>query len=57
MRTADGTINKHVIHGILMGLIKADMTRYGGYLVFTVTKGWLPSLHSRMNMSRPMVTT
>ena len=40
-----------------MGLIKADMTRYGGYLVFTVTKGWLASLHSRMNMSRPMVTT
>ena len=41
MRTAGGTINKHVIYGILMGLIKADMTRYGGYLDFTVTKGWL----------------
>ena len=51
MRTAGGTINKHVIYGILMGLIKADMTRYGGYVDFTVTKGWLQSLHSRMNMS------
>ena len=32
MRTAGGTINKHVIYEILMGLIKADMARYGGYL-------------------------
>ena len=39
MKTAGGTINKHVIYGILMGLIKADMARYGGYLDFTVTKG------------------
>ena len=35
-RTAGGTMNKHVIYGILMGLIKADMTRYGGYLDFAV---------------------
>ena len=51
MRTAGGTINKHVIYGILMGLIKADMTRHGGYLDFTVTKGCLQSLYSRMNKS------
>ena len=55
MRTAGGTINKHVTYGILMGLIKADMTRYGDYLDFTVTKGWLQTLYSRMNMSRRMV--
>ena len=52
MRTAGGTINKHVIYGILMGLIKADMTRHGGYLDFTGTKDWLQPLYSRMNMSR-----
>ena len=57
MRTAGGTINKHVIYGILMGLIKSDMTRYGGYLDFTVTKGLLQSMYSRMNISRRMVTT
>ena len=51
MRTAGGTINKHVIYGILMGLIKADMTRHGGYLDFTVTKSCLQSLYSRMNKS------
>ena len=57
MRTTGGTINKHVIYGILMGLIRADISRYGGYLDFTVTKVWLKSLYSRMNMSRSMVTT
>ena len=57
MRTAGGTINKHAIYEILMGLIKADMTRYGAYLDFTVTKGWLQSLYSRINMSRRTVTT
>ena len=57
MKTAGGTINKHVIYRILMGLIKANMTRYGGYLDFTVTKGWLQSLYSRINMFRRMVTT
>ena len=57
IRTTGRTINKHVIYGFLMGLIKADMTRYGGYLDFTVTKGWLKSLYSRMNMPRCMVTT
>ena len=35
-----------------MGLIKADMTRHGGYLDFTGTKDWLQPLYSRMNMSR-----
>ena len=57
MRIAGGTINKHVNYGILMDLIKADMTRYGSYRDFTVTKGWLQSLYSRMNMSQRMVTT
>ena len=58
MRAAGGgTINKHVIYRILMGLIKANMTRYSGYLDFTVTKGWLQSLYSRINMFRRMVTT
>ena len=57
MRTAGGTINKHVIYGILMGLIKAHLTRYGRCLDFVVTKGWIQSLYKRMYMSRRMVTT
>ena len=60
IRTASGTINKHVIYG----LIKANMTRYCGYLDFTVTKSWLQPLYNRVNVSwrlitrsRPMVTS
>ena len=55
MRTQGGTINKNAIYGILMSLIKEDMTRYD-YLNFTGTKGWLQSLYSRMNMFRRLVT-
>ncbi|PFX26609.1 hypothetical protein AWC38_SpisGene8728 [Stylophora pistillata] len=36
-RTAGGTINKHVIYGILMGLIKSDLGGYGQYLNFVIT--------------------
>ena len=32
LRTADGTINRHVLYGVLMGLIKSDLARYGQYL-------------------------
>ena len=57
MRTAGGTIRKHAIYGILMGLTKIDMTKYGGYLDFVITKGRIQSLYNKMNMSQGMVTT
>ena len=57
IRTGGGTINKHVIYETLIGLIKADMTKYCGCLDFKITKGWLQSLYNRMNMSRRMLTT
>ena len=57
VRTAGGTVNKHVVYGVLMGLVKADLLRYGGYLDLVVTKGWLQSLYVRINLSRRMVTT
>ena len=56
-RTAGGTINKHVIYGILMGLIKSDLRSYGRYLDFVISKGWLQSLYQRMNFTRRIVTT
>ena len=30
-RKAGGTVNKHVVCGVLMGLIKSDLARYGHY--------------------------
>lgn len=57
MRTAGGTIRKHAIYGILTGLAKIDMTKYGGYLDFVITKGRIQSLYNKMNMSQGMVTT
>lgn len=56
-RKAGGTVNKHVVYGVLMGLIKSDLARYGRYLDFVITNGWLQSLYKRMNLTRRMVTT
>ena len=43
-----------------MGLIKSDLGRYGQYLNFVITNGWLQSLYQRMNLtrrtSRPAIT-
>lgn len=54
-RKAGGTLNKHVVYGILMGLIKSDLARYGRYLDFVITNSWLQSLYKRMNFTRRMV--
>ena len=56
-RTAGGAVNKHVVYGILMGLIKSELARYGRYLDYVITNGWLQSLYKRMNLTRRMVTT
>ena len=50
-------INIHVIHGILMGLIKADLAKYGQYLEFNATRDWINYLDKRLNFSRRMITT
>ena len=57
LREAGGNINRHVIHGVLMGLIKADLSNYGSCLDFNVTRGWINYLYKLMNMTRRMFTT
>ena len=52
-----GTINRHVIFSVLMGLIKSNLVTYGMYLEFQITDGWIQSLYRRMNLSQRMVTT
>ena len=57
LRKAGGTVNRHVVSAVLIGLIKSDLTRYGHYLDFTVTNGWLQYLYQRMNLTRRKATT
>ena len=57
LREAGSNINRHVIHGVLMGLIKSDLSKYGSCLDFNVTRGWINYLYKRTNMVRRMVTT
>ena len=56
IRKAGGRINRHVVSGVLMGLIKSDLDKYGRRLEFCVIKGWLQYLYTRMNLSRKMVS-
>lgn len=40
LRQAGGNIDIHVVKGVLMGLIKSDLSRYGSCLGFVVSEGW-----------------
>ena len=48
---AGGTINRHMIFGVLMGLIKSDLVTYGMYLEFQITGAWIQSFYRCMNLS------
>ena len=54
---AGGTINRHAVFGVLMGLIKSALITYSMYLEFQVIDEWIQSLYRRMNLSRRVVTT
>ena len=56
MRMAGGTINHHVVFGVLIGLIDSDLTIYSIYLEFQIADGWIQSLYRRMKLARRMVT-
>ena len=60
LRSAGGTKNKHALNGVLMGLTKSELSRYGRYLEFFVTDGWVQSLYTRstrIGYTRRIVTT
>ena len=57
LRSAGGTINRNVVYGILMGLIKSNLNKWGSYLDFNVTNGWIDYLYRRLNFSRRCATT
>ena len=57
LHRAGGNVNKHVVLGVLMGLIRSDLVVFGSYIDFCVTKSWLQHLYRRMNFTCRMVTT
>ena len=40
-----------------MGFIKSNLSKYGSYLDFNVTNGWVDYLYRRLNFSRRCSTT
>ena len=57
MRILGAAIIVHTVCGVLAGLIRYDVEKYGHYLDFQVTRPWMRSLHHHMKMSRRVPTT
>ena len=36
LRTVGGTINRNIVYGVLMGLIKANLQKWGAYWISTL---------------------
>ena len=55
--TGIGCTHKYTVRGVLGGLVRSDVEKYGHYLDFQVTRPWVRSLYHRMEMSRRISTT
>ena len=56
-RISGAPINIHTVHGVLAGLVRSDVEKYGQYLDFQVKRPWVRSLYHRTKMSRRVSTT
>ena len=56
LRISGAVINSTTICGILMGLIRADLLKYGQYLDFEV-RSFVNSVHKRLNIKKRASTT
>ena len=56
LRISGAVINSTTIRGILIGLIRADLLKYGQYLDFVV-RSLVNSVYKRFNMTRRASTT
>ena len=52
LRKAVSVVNKFVVKGVLMGLIRSNMGQFGAYADFKVTRGWTKYLYKRMNFTQ-----
>ena len=46
-----GCTHKYTVRGVLGGLVRSDVEKYGHYLDFHVTRPWVRSLYHRMKKS------
>ena len=55
--TAGAVINIHVVSGVLAGIVRSNLEKFGQFSDFEVTRSWVHSLYHRMNLSRRAATT
>lgn len=57
LRTGGAAINSHVVKGVLAGLVRSNIVKYGQFSDFQVNRSWVRSLYQRMKFSRRCSTT
>lgn len=57
LRNGGVSINSSVVKGVLAGLVRSDMLKFGQFSDFPVNRSWVRSLYQRMQFSRRCSTT
>ena len=57
LRTAGAIINIHVVRGVLAGILRSNLDKFGQFSDFEVIRSWVRSVYHRMNFSRRAATT
>ncbi len=57
LRTAGAEVSSVVVKGVLAGLVRSNLTKYGQFVDFQVNRSWVRSLYQRMSFSRRASTT
>ena len=57
LRTAGAIINIHVVRGVLAGIVRSNLDKFGQFSDFEVIRSCVRSVYHRMNFSRRAATT
>ena len=49
LRTAGAIINIHVVRGVLAGILRSNLDKFGQFSDFEVIRSWVRSVYHRMN--------
>ena len=56
-RASGANINIHVVRGVLAGIVRSNLEKFGTFSDFEVTRSWIRSLYHRRDFSRRAATT
>ena len=57
LRTTGAVINIHVVRGVLIGMVKSNLKKFGQFSDYEVTRSWVRSLYHCMKFTQRTTTT